>query len=187
MRLQCLLETTYSYLKLRVGSGIWLHGLGLKMWPLDRYVRKPMAELMESFYSTEWVSNNMGLLSTPPGSTGTDSCWFSASLHFSSNITGSLWLSAAESVWFKICLTVYKSLNGLSTNFRVLEASDGFTPIRQMHDHLPVPMITSDLGKIICACWTVLLKSAARPCQKVTIYWHCSNEFIYSNSRSIIL
>ena len=48
--------------------------VGSKNVTTRQICEKPMAELMESFYSTEWVSNNMGLLSTPQGSTGTDSC-----------------------------------------------------------------------------------------------------------------
>ena len=77
------------------------------------------------------------------------------------------WLSVAERIHFKICLTVYKSLEGLSPIY----ISEFLKPVTDSHrrstlhsatqDHLLVPMITSEYGKRSFAfagpsCWNQL-------------------------------
>ena len=77
------------------------------------------------------------------------------------------WLSVVKRVRFKICLTVYKSLNGLSPAY-ISEFLKPVTELRRRstlrsatHDHLLVPMITSEFGKRSFAfagpsCWNQL-------------------------------
>ena len=81
------------------------------------------------------------------------------------------WLSLVEHVHFKICLTVYKSLNGSSPEYisRVPEASDWLSDAWSSSgtdDHQRI------WKTIVCFCWSVLLESDARPCQTVAICRH---------------
>ena len=83
------------------------------------------------------------------------------------------WLGVVERVRFKICLTVYKSLNGSSPEY----ISEFLKPVTDLHrrstlrsathDHLLVPMITSEFGKRSFAfagpsCWNQLPDHVSR-------------------------